>query len=145
LEEVGSEGGPTRAANIRAGVSQLDYGGVATQSRRLFLLVPPDLGEFWSGFFGQRAGARGAGPIGDHDTGEAEIFLPAAGADARKGHDFEVIGMGTDTEVGGGGEGGLPVSARRDGGLRIGPGKFHRWSFRHGWRLGEKTQREAAK
>jgi hypothetical protein len=69
-------------------VGQLDYSGVAAQSRRLFLLVPPDLGEFWSGFFGQRAGARGAGPIGDHDTGEAEIFLPAAGADARKGHDF---------------------------------------------------------
>jgi hypothetical protein len=100
LEEVGSEGGPTRAANIRAGVSQLDYGGVATQSRRLFLLVPPDLGEFWSGFFGERAGARGASPIGDHDAGEVEIFLSPAGADTREGHDFEIIGVGADTEVG---------------------------------------------
>ena len=145
MEEVGGKGGPTGTANLRAGVSQLDNGGIATQRRGLFLLVPPDLGELRSGFFGERAGTRGASPIGDHDTGKAEIFLPAAGADAGKGHDFEVIGMGTDTEVSGGGKGGLPVSAGRSRDLGCGSGKFHRWSFRHGWRLGEKTQKEAAR
>ena len=142
LQQVGNEGGPTSTANLGAGVGELDHGGVVPQNRRLFLLFSPDLDKFRAGFFGERAGARGPGSIRDHHAGEADFFLPPAGADPGEGHDFEVIGMGTDTEVGRQAQGLGPVLGM--GGVAFGrrAGEFHAGRFR---RRGWKTQSEAAR
>ena len=74
----------------------------------------------------------GTGPIGGDDPGEAEIFLTPTGADAGEGHDFEVVRVGADSEMGGGGEGGGEVAP--GGKVRLGPrlGKFQRACLRSG-------------
>ena len=90
-----------------AGVGKLNHGGVAPQNSRLFLLAHAGFDELRSGDFGGSAS-----PIrGDH-TGKVEVVLSTTGADAGKGHDFEVIGVGANAEVGGGGEGRGEVTAR---------------------------------
>ena len=63
-----------------------------------------------------------------------------AGGDSRESEDFEIVGVGTDSEVGGGGEVGEWILAT--GGVGIGGGlrEFHRWVAPVFWR---KTQREA--
>jgi hypothetical protein len=47
--------------------------------------------------------------------------------------------------VGGGGEGGVEAAPAGSEKISVGLGKFHQCSFRRGCRLGEKTQREAAR
>jgi len=63
-----------------------------------------------------------------------------ASGDAGEGKDFEIVGVGTDSEVGGGGEVNewiLPTGGVEVGG---GLGEFHRREAPVFWR---KTQREA--
>jgi hypothetical protein len=63
-----------------------------------------------------------------------------AGGDSGESEDFEIVGVGTDSEVGGGGEVGdwiLPEGSVEIGG---GLGKFHGRGIPDFWR---KTQREA--
>ena len=51
--------------------------------------------------------------------------MAAAGADAGKGHDFQIIRMGTDTEMGGGGEGRCEIAPAGNKKVGVGLGKFH--------------------
>jgi hypothetical protein len=110
LKQVGDQGVSARATNFGAGVAELKDGGVPAQNSRISLLFPPGFDEFSRRKFFRRAGAGGAGAIGGDDAGEAEIFLAPTGADAGIGHDFQVVWMGADAEVGGGGEGGFEVA-----------------------------------
>jgi hypothetical protein len=121
LQKVGSEVLASFSADFRAGVGQLDHGGVTAQVRRLSLLVHADFDKVLARQF-----RGGTGPVGGNNPGEAEIRLAPAGADAGKGHDFQVVGMGTDPEVGGGGEGGGKGAATRNVGIGPGLEKFHR-------------------
>jgi hypothetical protein len=63
-----------------------------------------------------------------------------AGGDSGESEDFEIVGVGTDSEVGGGGEVSEWILAT--GGVEVGGGleEFHRREAPVFWR---KTQREA--
>ena len=63
-----------------------------------------------------------------------------AGGDSGESEDFEIVGVGTDPEVGGGGE--VSQWILPAGGVEIGGGlgKFHRRGIPDFWR---KTHREA--
>ena len=51
--------------------------------------------------------------------------MAPAGADAGIGHDFEVVRMGADAEVGGGSEGGFEVAPAGSKKVGVGLGQFH--------------------
>lgn len=145
LEKIRGQSLAAGIADLGTGMSKLEDGGITPQAGRLFLLLPSNFYDFRAGKLGGGAGAGSPGTIRGDDPGEAEIFLSPAGADAREGHDFQVVGMGPDAEVSGGGQGGEPVAAGGSMSVGLGLGEFQRWCLRRGWRLGEKTQREAAR
>ena len=125
LKQVGGQGVSARATNFVAGVGELEDGGIPAQNSRISLLFPPVFDEFSRGKFFRGTGAGRPGAVGGDDTGETEIFLAAAGADAGKGHDFQIIRMGTDTEMGGGGEGRCEIAPAGNEKVGVGLGKFH--------------------
>jgi len=125
LKQIGGQGVSARATNFGAGVGELENGGIIAQNSRISLLFPPGFDEFSRRKFFRGTGAGRPGAVGGDDTGEAEIFLAAAGADAGKGHDFQIIRMGTDTEMGGGGEGRCEIAPAGNEKVGVGLGKFH--------------------
>ena len=111
LKEVMGQGAAPGTADFGAGVAELKDGGVATQASGLSLFFPAGFDEFLGGKFFKGAGAGGAGAIGGDYAGKAEIFLIPAGADAGESHDFQVIRVGSDSQVSGGGQGGGEVAS----------------------------------
>lgn len=89
------------------GVVLAEVGGVD-----LFLVA--NLDHLFVGMVGEGSGAGGAGAIGAGDSGEPATRVLVAGGDAVVGHEFEVVGMSADGEVGGAGEGGFGVGAVGD-------------------------------
>lgn len=125
LKQVGGQSASARTADFGTGMSELENGGIPTQASRLFLLIPAGFDEVMRGKFFRGTRAGGSGAIGSDDAGKAEIFLPADGADAGKGHDLQVVRVGADAEMGGGGEGGFEAAPAGNKEVGVGLGKFH--------------------
>lgn len=92
--EVGGDVGVARVFGGGAGVGELDLGGVFSEVGGLSLFVA--------------AGCRDGGVVGaggDDDAGEVFFGVLVALGDAVVGHDFDVVGVGGDAEVGGACEG----------------------------------------
>ena len=131
--QIGHDGGSVVLKESGTGVRQLNDGSVVAELGRFALLFFSNFDELSIGGFGEWAGAWSTRAIGDDHPGKAIFGVLKAGGDAREGEDFQVVGMGTDSQVGAGGKG-------REG---IGPC----WSEEISGGLGEvhrrKTQREA--
>ena len=133
FHQIGHDGGSVGLKDSSTGVRELNDRGVVAEFGGLALLFFSNFDELGIGGLGEWAGAWSARAIGDDHAGKAIFGVLQAGSDAREGEDFQVVGMGTDSQMSGGGEG-------REG---IGPC----WSEEISGGLGEvhrrKTQREA--
>jgi hypothetical protein len=140
FNEISNNGGPVGLADGGAGMAKLKNGGVVTEVGGLMLFFLAEGDEFLIGSFGEGTSSRSACAIGDHDPGEPIGGVLEAGGDSGESEDFEIVGVGTDSEVGGGGEVSEWILAT--GGIEIGGGlgEFHRREAPVFWR---KTQREA--
>jgi hypothetical protein len=114
-------------------VSQLDDGGVLPEIGGFLLFDAADLNQVGIRGSGERAGAWSSRTISDHDSRKTIFGMLETGGNSWESENFDVIGMGTDPEMGGGGESGQGIFATWGievcGGLR----EFHR----------RKTHREA--
>ena len=89
-----------------AGVAELEHGGVVAEASggTLFGAAFGDHFGIGEGSIGTGAGAAGA--VGAGDATEPLGGAIEAGDDAVKGHEFEIVLMGADSEMGDSGEGG---------------------------------------
>jgi len=140
FNEICHDGGPVGLADGSAGVAELKNGGVVSEVGGVMLFFLAERDEFWIVGFGERTSSRSACAIGDNHAREAVGWVLEAGGDSGESEDFEIVGVGSDSEVGGSGEVSEWILAT--GGVEVGGGlgEFHRREVPVFWR---KTQREA--
>ena len=92
------------ALKMTGGVTELVLNSVLTEVGCLNLFAVPQLFHGLIAVVGKGAGARGAAAIGASDSGEPLARFLVASDDAMIGHEFEVVLMRADAEVGGAGE-----------------------------------------
>ena len=89
-----------------AGVAELEHGGVVAEPSGGPLFVAAFGDHLGIGEGGIRTGAGASGAVGAGDATEPLGGAIEAGDDAVKGHEFEIVLMGADSEMGDSGEGG---------------------------------------
>jgi hypothetical protein len=111
----------------------LDDGGVLPEIGGLSLFGTTDLNQVGIRGSRERAGAWSSRTIGDHDSREMIFWMLKTSGNSWESENFEVICMGTDPEMGGGGESSQGIFTTWGIEVCRGLKKFHR----------RKTQREA--
>jgi len=89
-----------------AGVAELEHGGVVAEASGGPLFGAPFGDHLGIGESGIRTGAGASGAVGASDATEPLGGAIEAGDDPVKGHEFEIVLMGADSEMGDSGESG---------------------------------------
>src|SRR5208283_3752795 len=105
---------------------QLDLNAVAAESRGPTLLAAADVLHLLVADPGEAPGARAAGAVGDDDARKPPVVATEASGDAVVGHDFHIVLVGANAKVGGAGERGGRIKARRHIDVSLGQTEFHR-------------------
>lgn len=137
LEKICDEIRVDALTDFRAGKTELDHRGVVSQPGGLTLLLLSETDQFC--VWGLRVGSRAwrPGTVRDYHSGKSLGGMMQAGGDTRESENFQIIGMGPDSQVCGGGQGPLGIFFLRQKKISSGLREFHRDGF------SPNTQKEA--
>jgi hypothetical protein len=133
LDKVADQFGSISLSDFGAGITQLNHGSIVAKVGRTVLFLPAYRHHFRVRCLGKRAAPRGTGPISNDDAGKTMGGVPVTCGNSGKGHDLQIIGMGPNPQMGGGGETRQGILLGRRIKRGFGLGEFHR----------RKTHREA--
>ena len=104
--EIFHQRGRRRGLRFGARIPELDLAGVFAHERGLALFRDAHLFHALVGVIGVDAGARAAGAIGGHHAGEPPAGAAETLGDTVVRHDFDIVLVGRNAQVGGAREGG---------------------------------------
>jgi hypothetical protein len=133
LYKVADQFGSISRSDFGAGITELNHGSVVAKVGRTVLFFSAYRHHLRVRCLGKRAAPRGTGSVGNNDAGKMMGGVSVTCGNSWKGQDLQIVGMGPNSQMGGGGETyeRIPLGRRIKRGF--GSGEFHR----------RKTQRDA--
>jgi hypothetical protein len=125
LFEIGDDCGVTGLLDVGGRVGELKLDAIAAEAGGLPLLESANFLHLLVGVVGEGAGAGRAGAVGDDHAAESEGGVVEAIADGGVRHDFNVVLMGGEAQVGDLGEGSVGGAAVGDIHISLLGGESH--------------------